>query len=414
MRFYSQSFLYDDPWAIVSYAFFMRYPNPLASHVLSCDVISRTLSPSGSLVTTRLILKSGALPRWAPKGMISRAESWVVEESEVDPVGRTVRCTTKNLDHVKVMRVEERIILQQTEDGKTVQNTDARFVSGFGWGLTKKIENHGLARFKANIQRSRQGFHMILDLIRQSRMQPMTMGTTAAYMSSPSSAESSQPSSAASPSATAEEKGLCIGPESMYFPTSAARQLSTTPALPVSSEFVVCLSASPRKSLFCTLTKSGLSIWRIRPSAVLAHLSRTSTSLVEHGENVSMSWAPSGRRIVIQTTQSFLVLVTVEFDTEQVLYQSTPLAQNAQRHFLLGPGEAFPLHAITLHLEGVIRLEGTLLSVSPRDDYIQFSTRGPPAVQRVPWPGTQRDDMYATWVLNDEEFPWLEDSDGTN
>lgn len=56
------------------------------------------------------------MPRWAPKGMVSRAESWVIEESEVDPVGRVVRCTTKNLDHVKVMRVEERVILEQTSD----------------------------------------------------------------------------------------------------------------------------------------------------------------------------------------------------------------------------------------------------------------------------------------------------------
>ncbi|KAH9835840.1 MSF1-domain-containing protein [Rhodofomes roseus] len=181
MRFYSQSFLYDDPWSIVSYAFFMRYPNPLASHILSCDVISRTFNPSGTLSTTRLILKSGALPRWAPKGIVSRAESWVIEESEVDPAGRVVRCMTRNLDHVKVLHVEERIVFQAVDDGKTQQTTEARFVSNFGWGLTKKIETHGLTKFKANIQRSRQGFSMILDLIRQSRMQPMAMGSSDSY-----------------------------------------------------------------------------------------------------------------------------------------------------------------------------------------------------------------------------------------
>lgn len=95
----------------------MRYPNPYSSHVLSCDVVSRTLSPSGTLLTTRLILKSGSVPRWAPQGIISRAESWVIEESEVDPNGRIMRCITKNLDHVKVMRVEERIVLSQQQDG---------------------------------------------------------------------------------------------------------------------------------------------------------------------------------------------------------------------------------------------------------------------------------------------------------
>ena len=42
-----------------------------------------------------------------------------------------------------------------TVRSKTLQKTEARFISNFGWGLTKQIENHSLARFKANIQRVR-------------------------------------------------------------------------------------------------------------------------------------------------------------------------------------------------------------------------------------------------------------------
>jgi len=177
MKFFSQSFKYDDPWPIVSLAFFLRYPNPYAAHVASCDVISRTFSPSGTLITTRLILKKGSLPKWA-QGIMPKAESWIIEESEVDPAGRVVRCTTKNLDHVKVMRVEECVTLQETDDGKTLHKTEARFLSNFGWGLTKRIESHSLARFKANVQRSREGVSLILSLIRQARMQPMTLGAS--------------------------------------------------------------------------------------------------------------------------------------------------------------------------------------------------------------------------------------------
>jgi hypothetical protein len=107
----------SDPWSIVSLAFFLRYPNPYAAHVVSCDVISRTTTPAGTLLTTRLILKRGALPRWAPRGMISKAESWILEESEVDPVGQVVSCKTRNLDHVKIMSAREEITLRPTEDG---------------------------------------------------------------------------------------------------------------------------------------------------------------------------------------------------------------------------------------------------------------------------------------------------------
>ena len=144
-----------------------------------------------------------------------KAESWIIEESEVDPINGTVRCTTKNLDHVKVMRVEEQVTLHRLDDGcvlphslyfpllnfrlycsKTLQKTQARFISNFGWGLTKRIESHSLAKFKANVQRvcfrvrevvssahasaaqSREGVSLVLGLIRQARMQPMHLGAS--------------------------------------------------------------------------------------------------------------------------------------------------------------------------------------------------------------------------------------------
>lgn len=150
----------SDNWSIVALAFFLRYPNPYASHVLSCDVISREFTPSGSLRTTRLILKRGALPSWFPSGIVSRQESWIVEESEVDVEGRTVRCATRNLDHVKVMQVHERTILTEAPDGQsTFQRTEAQFTSRFGWGLTRRIEQFGASRFKANIERVSVHFH---------------------------------------------------------------------------------------------------------------------------------------------------------------------------------------------------------------------------------------------------------------
>ncbi|RPD63256.1 RIC1-domain-containing protein [Lentinus tigrinus ALCF2SS1-6] len=202
----------------------------------------------------------------------------------------------------------------------------------------------------------------------------------------------------------------------MYFPTSAARQLSSTPALPLPSELVLSIVPSPRKTLFAAITKSGLSLWRVRPSAVLSHLSRTPTSVQEHGENLHVQWSPDGQRLVIQTTQSYLVLISLEHSAEESPYQSPPLAPNAARHFLPGAGEALPLQSLSLRLEGVIRIEGTLLSVSPRKDYILFSTGSPPSIQRVPWPnlngeGGHIGGGYDTWVVNEEEFPWLVDAD---
>ncbi|PWN87756.1 hypothetical protein FA10DRAFT_215748, partial [Acaromyces ingoldii] len=116
--------------------YFLRYPNPLASHVISVDVLSRDIvrrpdtrgAGAGEeqwrhvLKTTRLILKRGTLPSWAPRGIIKNAESWVLEETEVDldppgpsPTeaggkgkGREFSVWTRNLDHTHVMAVTER------------------------------------------------------------------------------------------------------------------------------------------------------------------------------------------------------------------------------------------------------------------------------------------------------------------
>ncbi|KZT22140.1 RIC1-domain-containing protein [Neolentinus lepideus HHB14362 ss-1] len=210
----------------------------------------------------------------------------------------------------------------------------------------------------------------------------------------------------------------------MYFPTSAARQLCTKPALPdLPPELALSLCPSPHKSWFCSLTRSGLSIWRVRPSVLLAYLARTETSLDEHGDNAHVHWSPEGKRIVIQTTKSYLLLLTVEYDPDVEAYKSPPLASSAQRHFFPGPGEGLSLQGLALHLEGVVRIDGHLLWASPRRNFIIFSTASPRAIQCIPWPGVDESgpktypphkdakfEPYA-WYIEDHEFPWLVDRD---
>ncbi|KAF8528031.1 MSF1-domain-containing protein [Hysterangium stoloniferum] len=184
MKWYSQSFSYDDPWATVALAYFLRYPNPHASHIISCDVISRNLTSEGTMKTSRLILKRGILPKWAPRGIISRAESWVIEESEVDPEGKTVQCVTRNLDHVKVLQVIESVALTDA-GGRTVQRSEARVISRFGWGLARRIESLGVNRFKSHLEKSREGISLVLRLIHESRLQPFSLASTGTVFDRP-------------------------------------------------------------------------------------------------------------------------------------------------------------------------------------------------------------------------------------
>lgn len=182
------------------------------------------MTPTGSLVTTRLILKRGALPRWAPRGIMSRAESWVVEESEVDPFGKTIRCITKNLDHVKVMQVEESVFFRQTPEGcvRAIQSvfTCSRILqedaADHGGEDTVQLWlGHGqedreprpeqiqgqcpacelrpifYSRTLLTGSQSRDGISLILEMLRQARPQTMGMGgVSMALSNSPSLYES--------------------------------------------------------------------------------------------------------------------------------------------------------------------------------------------------------------------------------
>jgi len=206
VKFFSQTHKYDDAWSTVTLAYFLRYPNPYASHVIAVDVISRTIMDDGTLKTTRLIKKTGAVPPWFPRQFVSRAETWVVEESEVDPEGRVMSCRTRNLDHVKVMQVQEDVVLREADDNKTIQRTTASIVSNFGWGLTKKIEMYGITKFKANLERSRQGVATVLSALRESRQrlgfQTFALGMTGDSSSADSSVWAPSASSLATPTQT--------------------------------------------------------------------------------------------------------------------------------------------------------------------------------------------------------------------
>ncbi|TKY86681.1 hypothetical protein EX895_004321 [Sporisorium graminicola] len=238
---------YDHSWSSCVRAYFLRYPNPNASHVLSVDVIDRRIEyrpvRSGSsspattssvtlddlvrqsplrdtipvLCTTRLILKRGNLPKWAPSGLMKNAESWVMEESEVEldllpprsktvpdvePVavehastsmplpsslkgrtknGRAMRSWTRNLDHVTVLAVTEGLVFKERfgfmlpnassgSDRATTGTqpamwrsycktlTTAQIESQVSFGmLRRRIEKFGLARFVAHKDTSQQG-----------------------------------------------------------------------------------------------------------------------------------------------------------------------------------------------------------------------------------------------------------------
>ena len=69
--------------------------------------------------------------------------------------------------------------------------------------------------------------------------------------------------------------------------------------------------------------------------------------------------------------------------------------------------------------EGLL-IKYRLYSVSPRRHYLLFSTKNPSTIQKMPWPVDEEfldyerpvQSEYGTWIVNEEDFDWLVESEG--
>lgn len=152
-------------WDHVVSAFWQRYPNPFSTHVLTEDVVYREVTADQRLLSRRLLMKTNRLPRWAerffPSGM-SRSV-YIIEDSIVDPVNRSLTTYTWNLNHTTLMSVEERCVFQDSleQPASTRLKREAWISSGI-YGFSRPIQEFGLARFKSNQVKAMKGLEYAL------------------------------------------------------------------------------------------------------------------------------------------------------------------------------------------------------------------------------------------------------------
>ncbi|KAL3424277.1 PRELI-like family protein [Phlyctema vagabunda] len=151
VKFYESSYSYSYSFPAVTLAYFLRYPNPYSTHVLSTDTISRTIDPeTGRLTTTRIHQKRTRLPpavlKLLPKSVLGsvsggRSESYILETSEVDVKEGWMRTESRNLDWTGILSVVEKQEYRTTQnqgsngkedDGNTDVTTTVIFRSRLG------------------------------------------------------------------------------------------------------------------------------------------------------------------------------------------------------------------------------------------------------------------------------------------
>ena len=134
VKFYENSFNYDYPFPAVSLAYFLRYPNPYATHVLSTDVIHRDFDPdTQQLSTTRLHLKRSKIPpavlKLLPKGILGSGgdagQSYILEKSVVDVRDGWMKTETRNLEWTGILSIIEKQMYERSSIGYAAQDFSA-------------------------------------------------------------------------------------------------------------------------------------------------------------------------------------------------------------------------------------------------------------------------------------------------
>ncbi|XP_028296954.1 PRELI domain-containing protein 1, mitochondrial-like isoform X2 [Gouania willdenowi] len=170
----------ESTWDQVVSAFWQRYPNPFSTHVLTEDVVYREVTKDHCLLTRRLLMKTNRLPRWAEHffpGGISRCV-YIMEDSIVDPVNRSLTTYTWNLNHTMLMSVEERCVFRDSPEQPAVtQLRREAWISSSIYGFSRPIQEFGLARFKSNQVKAMKGLEYALSNLQGDAPQQLLRDT---------------------------------------------------------------------------------------------------------------------------------------------------------------------------------------------------------------------------------------------
>ncbi|NWV37706.1 PRLD1 protein, partial [Grantiella picta] len=162
-----------------------------SKHVLTEDIVHREVTPDHKLLSRRLLTKTNRMPRWAERFFPANVAHsvYILEDSIVDPKNRTMTTFTWNINHARLMVgaaaggglasggdaavptaglclvqvVEERCEYRvNPENSNWTEVKREAWVSSSLFGVSRAIQEFGLARFKSNVTKSTKGFEYVL------------------------------------------------------------------------------------------------------------------------------------------------------------------------------------------------------------------------------------------------------------
>ncbi len=169
MKLFETQHTFDTPFDKLTLANWRKYPNDLAQHVLSVDVLDRKVTPSGTLLTERLLVCHQSAPSILKTLGIPISETAYFRElSVLDPDKKTYTATTINLTSTNILTVEETCVFEQDpiDPTQSLFTQNGNVVAGKALSyLGRLVEDAAVSRFYANSSRGREALQMVIDRI---------------------------------------------------------------------------------------------------------------------------------------------------------------------------------------------------------------------------------------------------------
>lgn len=104
-----------------------KYPNPVSPSVIGCDVVDRTITPTGVIHSHRLLLANWGIAPALNKVFNLSEHGYASEHSTIDVRRRVMMARTRNLTLNRFLNIEERLEYTQhpTDSSKTILKQEA-------------------------------------------------------------------------------------------------------------------------------------------------------------------------------------------------------------------------------------------------------------------------------------------------
>jgi hypothetical protein len=149
-----------------------KYPNPHCSHVVTIDVLDRTVdSKTGIIRTERVLGCKQKTPTWIVKLFGGSEDAFVREISFIDPASRNATITSVNLSLSQFATCYEQIQYSPASGGRTSFSQTAEIQARMAlWrSATDKLEHRLVQRFEQNAHLGKVGFSDVLRTLWKER-----------------------------------------------------------------------------------------------------------------------------------------------------------------------------------------------------------------------------------------------------